>query len=250
MKRRAIQVIKSRLEDIEVGDIVNRDPDAQMGWFEVETSSILFNGHVQLADVTEQLTVSGTHKDMVGVQLVEEMILDENGQLAPTAAPMMVAAPGVMPVPASTPLPEEPDEAPAAVKPVKAPKVEAPVVPAALDPEPEPKVDLAAEAAAAAAIATEMDAPPKGAKGRAVPGVDLALVASLLENLDVGEVAPTISTEISDEPLLAAPEPVIPEGAVAVDGGALPDKPSYKNPVVVPEGTMLPRRSRAAAGKK
>lgn len=249
MKRRAIQVIKSRLEDIEVGDIVNREPDAQMGWFEVDTTSILFNGHVQLADVTEQLTVSGNHKDMVGVQLVEEMILDENGQLAPTAAPMMMAAPGVMPVAAPVPSEEELVEAPAAVEPAEAAEVEAPAIPTALAAQPAPEVDLAAEAAAAAAIATEMDAPPAG-NGRAVPGVDLALVASLLENLDVGEVAPAISTEISDEPLLAAPEPVIPEGAVAVDGGALPDKPSYKNPVVVPEGTMLPRRSRAASGKK
>lgn len=250
MKRRAIQVIKSRLEDIEVGDIVNRDPDAEMGWFEVDATSILFNGHVQLADVTEQLTVSGNHKDMVGLQLVEEMTLDANGNVPPTAAPMVMAAPGVMPFAAPAPVADAPEEAPAEVEAPAAPEVEAPPVPAALDVEPPVEVDLAAEAAAAAAIATEMDAPPPGAKGRAVPGVDLALVASLLENLDVGEEAPTISTEISDEPLLPDPTPVIPEGAVAVDGGALPDKPSYKNPVVVPEGTMLPRRSRAASGKK
>ncbi len=116
-------------------------------------------------------------------------------------------------------------------------------VPAALGGDPGP-IDLEAEAATAAAIATKMDA-PAGATGRAVPGVDLALVASLLENLDVGE-APEISTDISNEPIMAEPAPAIPANAVAVDGGELPDKPSYKNPIVVPEGGMLPRRSRAA----
>jgi len=64
VKRRAIQVIKSRLEDVEVGDIVNRNPDAELGWFLVDAISILFNGHIQLADDTEQLTVSGGHKDI------------------------------------------------------------------------------------------------------------------------------------------------------------------------------------------
>ncbi len=68
VKRRAIQVIKSRLEDIEVGDVVNRYPDAEQGWFTVDAISTLFNGHLQLADETEQLTVSGGHNDMVGVQ--------------------------------------------------------------------------------------------------------------------------------------------------------------------------------------
>ena len=92
VKRRSIQVIKTRLEDVVVGDIVNRKPDAEMGWFVVDAISTLFNGHLQLADVTEQITVSGTHKDMVGLQLVEEVDLDDRGVLAPPA-PAVVAAP-------------------------------------------------------------------------------------------------------------------------------------------------------------
>lgn len=239
VKRRSIQVIKSRLEDIEVGDAVNRDPDAEQGWFVVDAISTLFNGHIQLADETEQLTVSGGHKDMVGVQLVEEVELDGRGIII-AAAPAVVAAPvaafATPPTQQSIPPIDETQQPPIA-EPI-------PDVPAALGgATPEP-VDLEAEAAAAAAIATEMDAPTPGA-GRSVPGVDLGLVASLLENLDVGE-APDISTQLSDEPMIS--EPAIPANAVAVDGGALPDKPSYKNPIVVPEadGGMLPRRSRAA----
>ena len=237
-------MIKSRLEDIEVGDVVNRNPDAEQGWFLVDAISILFNGHIQLADDTEQLTVSGGHKDMVGIQLVEEVVLDERGiVIPPAAATTVIAAP--MPAtptdPAVTAGQIEDDPA----DPNTAEADDAASIPAALGGKKPGPVDLEAEAAAAAAIATEMDAPPPGTGGRAVPGVDLALVASLLENLDVGE-APEISTKISGEPMMAEPAPVIPANAVAVDGGELPDKPSYKNPIVIPEGGMLPRRSRAA----
>ena len=234
VKRRSIQVIKSRLEDIEVGDAVNRDPDAEQGWFVVDAISTLFNGHIQLADETEQLTVSGGHKDMVGVQLIEEVELDDRGVIVAAAVATTVVAAPTTPAATAVSTEDAPEQASDPV----------PDVPAALaGAAPEP-VDLEAEAAAAAAIATEMDAPTPGA-GRGLPGVDLGLVASLLENLDVGE-APEISTEISDAPMFA--EPTIPPNAVAVDGGALPDKPSYKNPIVVPEpeGGMLPRRSRAA----
>ncbi len=231
-------MIKSRLEDIEVGDIVNRYPDAEQGWFTVDAISTLFNGHLQLADDTEQLTIAAGHKDMVGVQLVEEVVLDDRGVIAPVATPTMVAAPmappaEVLTAPAEPPVPpDQPDletlsEAAATSAPARGP------------------VDLEAEAAAAAAIATEMDAPPAGTPRGAVPGVDLALVASLLEDLDVGE-APAISAVLSDEPMMSEPTPALPANAIAVDGGALPEKPSYKNPVVVPEGIMLPRRSRAA----
>jgi len=239
VKRRSIQVIKSRLEDIEVGDVVNRDPDAEQGWFLVDAVSVLFNGDCQLADETEQLTVSGNHKDMVGVQLVEEVELDERGILVAAAvATTVIAAPmATAPFEGARELSTVSDEdRPSVAQP-------SPAVPSAMAAKPSEPIDLEAEAAAAAAVATEMDAPAPGAKGQAFPGVDLALVASLLESLDVGE-APDIATEISDEPMMATP--VIPENAVAVDGGELPDKPSYKNPIVVPESGMLPRRSRAA----
>lgn len=236
VKRRSIQVIKSRLEDINVGDVVNRNPDADQGWFTVHAISTLFNGHLQLADETEQLTVSATNVDMVGVQLVEEVPLDDSGNVIPATTPMMASA-----------MPGLATEAPALMvqhgRDQTAPDPQVSEV-SAENGEAE-VVDLAAEAAAAAAIATEMDDSPVGTQGRAVPGVDLALVASLLEGLDVGD-APVIDTVLSDEPMRPESTLLIPANAVAVDGGELPDKPSYKNPIVVPEGGMLPRRSRAA----
>ncbi len=238
VKRRSIKVIKTRLEDVVVGDAVNRHPDAEMGWFVVHGISTLFNGHLQLADETEQLTVSGTHNDMVGLQLVEEVELDDRGVLAPPA-PAIIAAPAVqMPAAPEQSTPAVTTPQPAAPQPTAAPQPAAPQ-PAAPQTSDSP-IDAAAESAAAAEVATGMQTPP------GVPtGVNLALVAELLEDLDVGD-APIITTEA------APPEPEVPakvampEGAIAVYGDTLPETPSYKNPVVVPEGTLLPRRSRAA----
>ncbi len=210
--------------------MVNRSPDAELGWFTVDAITTLFNGHLQLADVTEQLTVSGDHKDMVGLQLVEEIALDDRGFVAPTG-PTMVAAPAA-PTPGPEPHATVSDRA----------ESERATPPITLDRE----RDLATEVAVAAEIATGMEATAVG--GPQVPvGVNLALVAELLEDLDVGD-APQVTPASS----LATPgsdpdaAPVVPDGARPLYGNELPETPSYKNPVVVPEGTLLPRRSRAA----
>ncbi len=236
VKRRSIKVIKTRLEDVVVGDIVNREPDAEMGWFVVDAISTLFNGHIQLADVTEQLTVSGTHNDMVGLQLVEEVELDDRGVLAPPA-PAVISAP-------VAPLLTAPEQGESHATPEFAPATQQDADSASQNSAPpaDSPIDAAAESAAAAEVATRMQTPA------GVPtGVNLALVAELLEDLDVGD-APAITTA-SASPEAEAEVPakvVMPEGAIAVFGDTLPETPSYKNPVVVPEGTQLPRRSRAA----
>lgn len=220
-------VIKSRLEDIEVGDVVNRSPEAELGWFTVDAITTLFNGHLQLADVTEQLTVSGDHKDMVGLQLVEEIELDDRGLVAP-AAPMPVVA---APVPAADHAPVEngnsAHDAAAAAE--------------------HREVDIATEMEVAAQIATGMDG-PSGVGTQSTSAANLALVAELLEDLDLGEAPAVTDAATTPEGSPAAPSAgsAMPEGARPVFGSELPEKPSYKNPVVVPEGTVLPRRGRAA----
>ena len=224
MKRRSVKTIKSRLEDIEVGDVVNRQPDAEFGWFTVDAISTLFNGHLQLADVTEQLTVSGDHKDMVGLQLIEEITLDERGIVVPDTPPVMAVAHPHQLHPTRAPAGE--DDALAAID--------------LLIPPAGSESDPTTEAAVAAAVATQMDG-GSGVGAHVPAGVNLALVAELLEELDVGET-PAIIT--SPEPASDA-SPLPPE-ARPVYGDELPATPSYKNPVVVPEGTQLPRRSRAA----
>lgn len=223
VKRRSVKVIKSRLEDIEVGDVVNRTPDAESGWFTVDAITTLFNGHLQLADVTEQLTVSGDHKDMVGLQLVEEVELDDRGLIAPAAPSVVTAAPVQPPVP----------------------------IPAAAVPSGRPSgppaggsdADLASEAAVAAQIATGMNSLSTGGP-HVSDDIDLALVAELLLDLDIGE-----TPEDGANGVLAATSSrtaVLPDGARPVYGSELPVTPSYKNPVIVPEASLLPRRTRAA----
>lgn len=222
-----MKTIKSRLEDVEVGDVVNRQPDAEFGWFTVDAISTLFNGHLQLADVTEQLTVSGDHKDMVGLQLVEEITLDERGIVVPdTPAVMAVTAPAPPGQLDPTLASAREDDALAAID--------------LLIPPAGSKSDPTTEAAVAAAVATQMEG-GDGAGAHVPAGVNLALVAELLEELDVCET-PTITTS-PEPPNTASP---LPPEAMPVYGDELPATPSYKNPVVVPEGTQLPRRSRAA----
>lgn len=70
MQRNFVKVARVRIEDIQVGDVVNRDPDAETGWFEVDCITVLFNDDLQLADRTELLTLSGPFFTIVGVQFV------------------------------------------------------------------------------------------------------------------------------------------------------------------------------------
>lgn len=59
-----------RIEDLGIGDVVNRDPESEVGWFEVAATQVLFNGDLQLADRTALITISGPFYTLVGVQFV------------------------------------------------------------------------------------------------------------------------------------------------------------------------------------
>ncbi len=72
MKRNFVKIARMRIEDVEIGDVVNRDPEKEVGWFEVERISVLFNGEIQLADRTSLITISGPYFTLVGVQFVAE----------------------------------------------------------------------------------------------------------------------------------------------------------------------------------
>lgn len=231
VKRRVISVIQSRMEDVAVGDVVNRNPDAQKGWFRVVEISTLFNGELQLSDETELVTIAATNMDIVGVQVFDEVEIDANGLLVAAApAPVMIA--------------------PAAAA--------APIAAAA------PAAPVSGQPSAPAAAESSAEAKPLTIGSQIMRDVDqLTTVANLLDSLDF-ESAPEI--EVRTEPLPGAkaaapapappperapkpaiPEPVMPDGAVPVFGDTLPDKPSYKNPVVVAQGDKpLPKRRQAA----
>lgn len=314
-----MKVIRCRIEDIQIGDVVNRDPEAEQGWFQVHATSVLFDGRLQVADKTEQLSLSGLHKDIVGVQLVEEVEVDQYGRIVPTqpmmSAPMYAVptqgmptqgAPAqIAPVQAAPARGGKPPagQAPAATRPVaangqqeqggQAPSQQAPSqqapdgqAPRQLAPGGQgPKAPVANGQAPSSA-------PPVGEAAPDAPGpdqgdtdtsedvpdfsspapVDLGRVLNLLEQIDAPEPAAPIRVEL--EPMGGAdptppdptpaptPEPsgddtparrltlddVTAENARPVYGDTMPDKPSYKNPVVVADAATkaLPKRRSAA----
>ena len=71
MHRRIIKTAKVRIVDTQVGDIVNRNPDAEKGWFQVAEVNTLFNGDLQLADETTYITITGGDNDLIGVQFAQ-----------------------------------------------------------------------------------------------------------------------------------------------------------------------------------
>ncbi|MFW2380441.1 MAG: hypothetical protein ACN4GZ_01695 [Acidimicrobiales bacterium] len=71
MHRRIIKTAKVRIVDSHVGDIVNRNPDAEKGWFQVAEIKTLFNGDLQLADETSYITITGGDNDLIGVQFAQ-----------------------------------------------------------------------------------------------------------------------------------------------------------------------------------
>lgn len=74
-KRRLVKVVKMRLMDAQVGDIVHRDATAELGWFEVAAKDTMFNGDLQLSDETTYITISGGDYDTIGVQIVTDVEL-------------------------------------------------------------------------------------------------------------------------------------------------------------------------------
>lgn len=83
-KRRLVKVIKIRLADAQVGDVVNRDASSNEGWFEVAALDTLFNGSLQVADETTYITITGGIFDIIAIQVVTEV--DLPSQPKPTAA--------------------------------------------------------------------------------------------------------------------------------------------------------------------
>ena len=68
MSRTIVQVAKVRLMDLEVGDVINAEPDALKGWFTVEDIRRLPSGELNATGAGTRHSVMGSDHDMVGVQ--------------------------------------------------------------------------------------------------------------------------------------------------------------------------------------
>lgn len=71
MQRTIVQVMTVRMADVLPGDIVNKNADRPIGWFEVVELQELPNNGIVLAAKSDRDSVNGTIYDMVGVQLTK-----------------------------------------------------------------------------------------------------------------------------------------------------------------------------------
>ncbi len=71
MQRTIVQVMTVRMADVLPGDIVNKNADKAIGWFEVVELQDLPNNGIVLAAKSDRDSVNGTIYDMVGVQITK-----------------------------------------------------------------------------------------------------------------------------------------------------------------------------------
>jgi hypothetical protein len=88
MTRNIIQVARMRFLDVVPGDIVNRDPEATGGWFQVGIIEILFDGNTMFSSADRRVTLAGAPVDICGVQVPKaiEMAVPEAPEVMSEAA--------------------------------------------------------------------------------------------------------------------------------------------------------------------
>ncbi|MGI9601394.1 MAG: hypothetical protein ACR2QE_05895 [Acidimicrobiales bacterium] len=73
MTRPAVQTVQIRIDDVQKGDVINRNVDNTDGWFEVDTIETLHDGRMAMADERHQNTITGFPLDLVAMQLVRQL---------------------------------------------------------------------------------------------------------------------------------------------------------------------------------
>jgi hypothetical protein len=81
MQRHLVQIARIRIGEVVPGDVVNRVPDENRGWFVVALVEELFDGSLQISDVTRQDSFSSGPMDIVGVQLLKPVDLPVNEEV-------------------------------------------------------------------------------------------------------------------------------------------------------------------------
>lgn len=76
MKRNLVQIARLRMEEVVPGDVVNRNPDDNRGWFVAAVVETLFDGSLQISDATRTMSFSARPLDVIGVQLLKPIELE------------------------------------------------------------------------------------------------------------------------------------------------------------------------------
>jgi hypothetical protein len=73
MQRTIVQIARMRLADLQPGDIVNSNPEHELGWFEIQLIRQLPSGELVASGQTQTQTAKGMPWDLVGVQIVKQV---------------------------------------------------------------------------------------------------------------------------------------------------------------------------------
>lgn len=73
MQRTVVQIARIRIGDLERGDVVNGDPDAEIGWFVVTNKRELPSGELVVSGEAAADSVKGQALDLVGVQVTKQV---------------------------------------------------------------------------------------------------------------------------------------------------------------------------------
>lgn len=72
-KRRRVEVVQIRAEDVQVGDVVNRAGNQRDGWFEVAAIEALADGRLNISDASYHQSVMTAPLDLVWLQIVRPL---------------------------------------------------------------------------------------------------------------------------------------------------------------------------------
>ena len=97
MQREIVNTVNVRMNAVEIGDIVNRNPEDGRGWFIVDSITDIGPGKLALADATSQNSASGQGIEVIAVQIVT--MVDFDLLHAGPAAAVEPAPPVVVPAP-------------------------------------------------------------------------------------------------------------------------------------------------------
>ncbi len=120
MHRTLVQVVKMRMGDLLVGDVINKNPDDPRGWFTVHELQELPNNGLAVLASTSKNSINGSPDDIVGVQVRQTVELPETQMYRDSlaaeaeAAAMAKAEAAAAAAPAQASSAPQPDVAPPA----------------------------------------------------------------------------------------------------------------------------------------
>ncbi len=71
MERSVVQIARIRIADAMIGDVVNRDPNSDRGWMEIDTIEPLHDGSWALLHEPTNSSITGQPLDIIGVQVLK-----------------------------------------------------------------------------------------------------------------------------------------------------------------------------------